>query len=211
MAQLTQISAAGNILIPRYLDYIRDGHDDLAANTVLRHYPLVGGCGRVCVRSCEQACHRGHIDEPLSIRNLKRYAADSALAGGKLKSEPRKLDKTQRIAVIRAGPVGVSCAYHLLERGYHVDIYEAKDKAGGMIRYGIPIYRLPKDTLAEEIHIVEKMGAKFHYNQKLGRDFDLDKLFQSGYDAVFIGCAGGGNVAIDCYRAAAAWPRVRHI
>lgn len=178
----------GIVNIPRYIDYIRDGHDDLAANTVLRHYPLVGSCGRVCVRSCESACRRAKVDEPVSIRNLKRYAADRAIASGMLKPEKSKIRKEQRVAVIGAGPVGISCAYHLLDRGYPVDIFEARDKAGGMIRYGIPIYRLPKDTLAHETGIVEQMGAKIHYNQKLGRDFDLDQLFEQGYESVFISC-----------------------
>lgn len=178
----------GLVNIPRYVDYIRDGHNDLAANTVLRHYPLVGSCGRVCVRSCEAACRRASVDQPVSIRNLKRYAADQAIASGMLKPEPSRIYKTSRVAVIGAGPVGISCAYHLLQRGYPVDIYEAREKAGGMIRYGIPIYRLPKDTLAEETGIVEQMGATFRYNQKLGRDFDVDELFQRGYEAVFIGC-----------------------
>jgi len=178
----------GLVNIPRYVDYIRDGHNDLAANTVLRHYPFVGSCGRVCVRSCESACRRARVDQPVSIRNLKRYAADRAIASGMLKPEPSHIDKTARVAVIGAGPVGISCAYHLLQRGYPVDIYEARDKAGGMIRYGIPIYRLPKDTLAEETGIVEQMGAIFNYNQKLGRDFDVDELFQKGYEAVFISC-----------------------
>lgn len=178
----------GIVNIPRYIDYIRDGHDDLAANTVLRHYPLVGSCGRVCVRSCESACKRRHVDAPVSIRNLKRYAADKAIASGVLKPKKSEINKTQRVAVIGAGPVGLSCAYHLLDRGYPVDIFEARDKAGGMIRYGIPIYRLPKDTLAHETGIVEQMGANIYYNQKLGRDFDLDQLFERGYDSVFISC-----------------------
>lgn len=178
----------GIVNIPRYIDYIKDGHDDLAANTVLRHYPLVGSCGRVCVRSCESACLRGKVDEPISIRNLKRYAADRAIASGVLKPEKSRISKTQKVAVIGAGPVGLSCAYHLLERGYPVDIFEAKPLAGGMIRYGIPIYRLPKETLSEETDIVAQMGANFFYNQKLGRDFDLDELFQRGYEAVFISC-----------------------
>lgn len=241
----------GIVNIPRYLDYIKDGHDDLAANTVLRHYPLVGSCGRVCVRSCETACRRGAVDQPVSIRNLKRYAADRAIASGMLKAQPSEITRSNRVAIIGAGPVGLSCAYHLLDRGYPVDIYEAKSKAGGMIRYGIPIYRLPKDTLSAETGIVEQMGAKIFYNQKLGRDFDLDQLFQKGYEAVFISCGcpqgaylgmegedtslpdyengieflervyegveagnppvlqgdvvvvGGGNVAMDCCRAAA--------
>lgn len=178
----------GLVNIPRYVDYIRDGHNDLAANTVLRHYPLVGSCGRVCVRSCESACRRGKVDDAISIRNLKRFAADKAIASGTLKPEPSKINKKQRVAVVGAGPVGISCAYHLLQRGYPVDIYEARDKAGGMIRYGIPIYRLPKNTLGEETGIVEQMGAKIYYNQKLGRDFDIDQLFERGYDAVFLSC-----------------------
>lgn len=178
----------GIVNIPRYIDYIKDGHDDLAANTVLRHYPLVGSCGRVCVRSCESACRRRAVDSPVSIRNLKRYAADRALASGVLKAEKSQPSKTKKVAVIGAGPVGVSCAYHLLDRGYGVDIFEAREKAGGMIRYGIPIYRLPKSTLQEEINIVEEMGANFHYNQKMGKDFDVDELFNRGYDAVFISC-----------------------
>lgn len=178
----------GIVNIPRYIDYIKDGHDDLAANTVLRHYPLVGSCGRVCVRTCESACRRKKVDSPVSIRNLKRYAADRAIASGMLKPQKSAIGKKNRVAVIGAGPVGISCAYHLLDRGYPVDIFEAKDRAGGMIRYGIPIYRLPKDTLQEEVAIVEKMGANFYYQQKLGRDFDLDELFRRGYEAVFIGC-----------------------
>lgn len=178
----------GLVNIPRYIDYIRDGHDDLAANTVLRHYPLVGSCGRVCVRSCESACRRGWVDAPISIRNLKRYAADSALASGVLKPARSAVTRDARVAVVGAGPVGISCAYHLLERGYPVDIFEAKAEAGGMIRYGIPIYRLPKHTLKEETDIVAAMGGVFHYNQKMGRDFTVDNLFSRGYRAVFIGC-----------------------
>lgn len=178
----------GIVNIPRYIDYIKDGHEDLAANTVLRHYPLVGSCGRVCVRTCESACKRANVDAPISIRNLKRYAADRAIASGMLRPQKAQATRNQKVAVIGAGPVGISCAYHLLDRGYPVDIFEAKSKGGGMIRYGIPIYRLPKETLSAETGIVEKMGAHFFYNQKLGRDFDLDELFQRGYDAVFIGC-----------------------
>ncbi|MBQ7607541.1 MAG: FAD-dependent oxidoreductase [Desulfovibrionaceae bacterium] len=178
----------GLVNIPRYIDYIKDGHVDLSANLVLRHYPLVGSCGRVCVRSCESACKRAHIDSPISIRNLKRFAADKALASGVLTPLSVKTDKESRVAVVGAGPVGITCAYHLLTRGYPVDIFEAKSKAGGMIRYGIPIYRLPKDTLDEEIAIVTKMGAKIAYNQKLGRDFHVDDLFKQGYSAVFLAC-----------------------
>lgn len=178
----------GIVNIPRYIDYIRDGHDDLAASTILRSYPLVGSCGRVCVRTCESACRRGKIDEPISIRNLKRYAADRAIASGVLRSQKADLGNDSRVAIVGAGPVGTTCAYHLLQRGYPVDIYEANEKAGGMIRYGIPVYRLPKQTLQEETDIVSAMGGKFHFNRKLGRDFCVDDLFAQGYRAIFIAC-----------------------
>lgn len=189
----------GIVNIPRYIDYIKDGHDDLAANTVLRHYPLVGSCGRVCVRTCESACRRARVDEAVSIRNLKRYAADRAIASGMLKPQGCAPTREERVAVIGAGPVGISCAYHLLERGYQVDIYEAKAQAGGMIRYGIPIYRLPKHTLQEETDIVATMGGKFFFNQKLGRDFRVNDLFARGYKAVFIsgGCPQGSYLGMD--------------
>ncbi|MBQ7457311.1 MAG: FAD-dependent oxidoreductase [Desulfovibrio sp.] len=178
----------GLVNIPRYIDYIKDGHADLSANVVLRHYPFVGSCGRVCVRTCESKCKRAQVDAPVSIRNLKRFAADAALASGVVTPFSVDCSRPERIAIIGAGPVGITCAYHLLRRGYGVDIFEAKDEAGGMIRYGIPIYRLPKDTLGEEVGIVTKMGAKISYNQKLGRDFGIDDLFAKGYAAVFLAC-----------------------
>ncbi|MCR4666431.1 MAG: FAD-dependent oxidoreductase [Desulfovibrio sp.] len=178
----------GLVNIPRYIDYIKDGHVDLSANVVLQHYPLVGSCGRVCVRSCEKACKRGHVDAPVSIRNLKRFAADKALASGMLTPINATTVHEERVAVVGAGPVGIACAYHLLRRGYPVDIFEAKSDAGGMIRYGIPIYRLPKETLNDEISIVTAMGAKIAYGQKLGKDFHVDDLFKNGYQAVFIAC-----------------------
>ena len=103
------------------------------------------------------------------------------------------------MAVIGAGPVGVTCAYQLLETGYPVDIYEAHDKAGGMVRYGIPFYRLPKNVLMQENELVKDMGGMFFFNQKLGRDFHIDDLFRRGYRAVFIatGCPLGGYLGME--------------
>lgn len=189
----------GLVNIPRYIDYIRDGHEDLAAGTVLRHYPLAGSCGRVCVRSCEGACARAKVDEAVSIRNLKRYAADSALASGRLKPQGCMPAGETSVAVVGAGPAGITCAYHLLDRGYKVDIYDAKPRSGGMIRYGIPVYRLPKDVLQEETDIVAAMGGTFVFNRKLGRDFRIDDLFARGYKAVFIaaGCPVGAYLGMD--------------
>ena len=188
-----------HVNVPRYIDYLQDGHNDLAAGVVLNHYPLAGSCGRVCVRYCEKACRRAQVDEPVDIKNLKRFAADETIVPGILKPEPCPTTKNKRVAVIGAGPVGVTCAYQLLETGYPVDIYEAHDKAGGMVRYGIPFYRLPKNVLMQENELVKDMGGMFFFNQKLGRDFHIDDLFRRGYRAVFIatGCPLGGYLGME--------------
>lgn len=188
-----------HVNVPRYIDYLQDGHNDLAAGVVLNHYPLAGTCGRVCVRYCEKACRRSQVDAPVDIKNLKRFAADRTIVPGILKPEPSPTTKNKRVAVIGAGPVGVTCAYQLLEIGYPVDIYEAHDKAGGMVRYGIPFYRLPKNVLEQENRLVKAMGGMFFFNQKLGRDFHVNDLFERGYRAVFIatGCPLGGYLGMD--------------
>ena len=188
-----------HVNVPRYIDYLQDGHNDLAAGVVLNHYPLAGSCGRVCVRYCEKACRRAQVDAPVDIKNLKRFAADKTIVPGILKPEPCPTTKNKRVAVIGAGPVGVTCAYQLLETGYPVDIYEAHDKAGGMVRYGIPFYRLPKNVLLQENELVKQMGGMFFFKQKLGRDFHIDDLFNRGYKAVFIatGCPLGGYLGME--------------
>ena len=188
-----------HVNVPRYIDYLQDGHNDLAAGVILKHYPLAGSCGRVCVRYCEKACRRAKVDEAVDIKNLKRFAADKTIVPGILKPELSPINKNKRVAVIGAGPVGVTCAYQLLEMGYPVDIYEAHDKAGGMVRYGIPVYRLPKNVLDQENELVKEMGGMFFFNQKLGRDFHVDDLFKRGYRAVFIatGCPKGGYLGME--------------
>jgi len=188
-----------HVNVPRYIDYLQDGHNDLAAGVVLKHYPLAGSCGRVCVRYCESACRRAQVDAPVDIKNLKRFAADTTIVPGILHPDLCTINKNKRVAVIGAGPVGVTCAYQLLEMGYPVDIYEAHDKAGGMVRYGIPVYRLPKNVLHQENELVKEMGGMYFFNQKLGRDFHVDDLFQRGYKAVFIatGCPKGGYLGME--------------
>lgn len=181
--------------VPRYIDCIDDGTDDLAAGVLLRHYPLVGSCGRVCVRFCEQACRRATVDEAVDIKQLKRFAAD------KLPVAPATLFAGTRgacadkpaVAIVGAGPAGINCAYHLLLRGYPVTIFEASPYAGGMARTGIPPYRLPKETLQDEADIITALGGTYRYGQSLGQEFHIDDLFAQGFKAVFlgIGCSGG--------------------
>lgn len=181
--------------IPRYIDYIKESRSDLATGVLLRNYPLVGSCGRVCVHFCESACRRRKLEGPVDIKNLKRYAADSLGESVDHLFKPRRAPQNKpKVAVIGAGGAGITCAYHLLLAGYPVDIIESKDRAGGMALTGIPQYRLPKDLLSSETSkVIENLGGRVLFEREFGKDFSIDDLFNDGYKAVFlgVGCAKG--------------------
>lgn len=189
-----------HVNVPRYIDYIRDGRPTLAEGVLLKRYPLVGTCGRVCVRPCESACARRFVDRAVAIKDLKRHTADhtgltvAELFDDRALARPAPgVNPEQRVAVVGAGPAGLTCAYHLLRMGRPVDVFEMEREAGGMARWGIPAYRLPRAELAGETEAVAALGGKFHYGKKLGRDLSVDSLLRDGYSAVFlgIGCAKG--------------------
>lgn len=190
------------INVPQYIDYIRDGKPEHSLGVILQKYPMAATCGRVCVRFCEMACRRKFVDEAVGIKLLKRYVADYQDKHHALSfstdtiSDP--LPASMRVAVVGAGPAGVSCAYHLLLHGYHVDIYEAMPQAGGMAAIGIPSYRLPKNVLQSEMDIITSLGGKFLFNQALGKDYSIDDLFSRGYRAVFLGlgCQEGTQLGV---------------
>jgi formate dehydrogenase beta subunit len=183
--------------VPRYIDGIKDGQPDRSLGVILRKYPMAATCGRVCVRFCEMACRRNLVDQPVGIKTLKRYVADRQTGVHEaVFSKDMILHRhptSMRVAVVGAGPAGVSCAYHLLLRGYHVDVFDAAPEAGGMARSGIPSYRLPKDVLKSETDTVELLGGHFLFGKALGRDFAIDDLYEQGYKAVFLGlgCSRG--------------------
>jgi formate dehydrogenase beta subunit len=189
--------------VPRYIDYIRDGKPEYSLGVILQKYPMAATCGRVCVRFCEMACRRNLVDRAVGIKTLKRYVADQ-------QNGPQALQFTRgmaalplspdlRVAVIGAGPAGMSCAYHLLLRGFHVDVLEAMDEAGGMAAIGIPSYRLPKDVLRAESDVITTLGGRILFNQALGRNLSIDDLFARGYRAVFLalGCQQGTTLGVE--------------
>jgi len=190
------------INVPQYIDYIRDGKPSHSLGVILQKYPMAATCGRVCVRFCEMACRRNLVDEAVGIKTLKRYVADYQKETGALTFSKNMiadpLPPSMKVAVVGAGPAGVSCAYHLLLHGYHVDIYEAMEQAGGMAAIGIPSYRLPKDVLRSEMDIITQLGGRFLFNQKLGRDYSVDGLFAKGYRSVFLGlgCQEGTKMGV---------------
>jgi heterodisulfide reductase subunit A-like polyferredoxin len=179
------ITCPAEINVQGYVQLIKMGKYQEAVQLILERLPLPGVLGRVCPHPCEDKCRRKEMDEPVAICNLKRFAADqvdlTAINPPPVEARPEK------IAIIGSGPAGLACAYHLARKGYRPTIFEALSKAGGMLRVGIPDYRLPKDVLDREIDNILRLGVEIKYNTALGRDFTLDSLFDEGYKAVFIG------------------------
>ncbi len=146
--------------------------------------PLPGVCGRVCHHPCEAACNRGEYDDPVSVNSLERFLADHAWKLGLPPPSPEPGVGGGRVAVVGAGPAGLAAAYFLRRLGHEVDLFDARAEPGGLLRYGIPEYRLPLDALAWEVGLILNDGVRFHGNRRLGTDLTWDEL--SGYDAVFL-------------------------
>lgn len=150
---------------------------------ITQENPFPRICGRVCFHPCESACNRKEFDEPTSINALERFLGDYAYQrGAKIPIPEQK--RREKIAIIGSGPAGLSCAYHLARLGYNVNIYEAQPQLGGMLRYGIPAYRLPKEVLNQEIENILSLGIVWHTNFALGRDLTWKDL--KTFDALFL-------------------------
>lgn len=168
-----------------YVQMVKIGNYQQALNIIMERLPLPGVLGRVCPHPCETDCRRALVDAAVSIRDLKRYAADH----GRLEDVPLpqvdEIDK--KIAVIGSGPVGLTVAYYLRRKGFKICIFEAMDKPGGMLRTGIPDYRLPPSILDQEIGHILSTGVTLKTGMALGRDFTLASLKDQGFDAIFLG------------------------
>lgn len=179
--------------VQAYVGLIANGEIEEAIKVIKKDNPLPRSIGRVCPHPCEDACRRNHLEGAVSICSLKRFAGDE-----NVDYIPEcEVENGKRVAVVGGGPAGLSCAYFLLLKGYSVDVFESEAKAGGMLRFGIPAYRLPKDVLDKEIENIEKMGAKFNYNKKLGRDFTIESL-KNDYDAVFVATGAWKSSSLRC-------------
>lgn len=156
---------------------INDGRYEEALKLFKDEHPFPGICGRVCHHPCEGECTRAQVDQPLAVRELHRFLGDYEREKGeyylpKIEAEKR----SEKVAVIGSGPAGVTAAYELLRKGYQVTIFEKQDEPGGMMRYGIPAYRLPRDILAGEIKVVQDMGAEIRCGVTFGKDITLESL-----------------------------------
>ena len=189
-----------HIDIPGYIEAIKEGDYELALAINREKTPLVGTLGRVCVHPCESNCNRQPIDESLSIRLLKRFAADyGAKNSYDEKHKPPRVSKdADRVAVVGAGPAGLTAAYQLARRGYGVTIYEALPIPGGMLSVGIPSYRLPREILNAEVDLVTEMGVEIIYNTKVGEDITIDQIWEQGFKAIFIASGLHDSATMGC-------------
>ena len=190
------LTCPAEINVQGYVQLVKMGKYEEAVSLIMERLPLPGVLGRVCPHPCEDKCRRKEMDEPVSICSLKRFAADQVDVG--TLNPPLTEARPEKIAVVGAGPAGLTCAYHLALKGYRPTIFEALPKAGGMLRVGIPDYRLPKSVLDGEINHILNLGVELKTNTAMGRDFTLDSLTADGYKAVFlgIGCHVGKGLGI---------------
>ncbi len=169
--------------VPRYMNAVRQGDTPGARRVIQSDNPLPCILGRVCDHLCEQACIRTHLDEPLAIRDIKRYVMDSPSASN---GAPATRPSGKKVAIIGAGPGGMSAAIELARGGLAVEIFEQHACPGGMVGAVVPEYRLPQSVFDEDFGVLEQLGVKVHYKQRVGRDIQLSQLRRNGFDHVVI-------------------------
>ena len=175
-----------NINIQGFVALIKLGKHQEALKLIMEKMPLPGSLGRICPAPCESECRRQEVDKPLAICSLKRFAADQADWESLPVPEIAKKDPNEKVAIIGAGPAGLTAAYFLAQEGYHPTILEKAPQSGGMLRYGIPDYRLPPEILDREVDYIKRLGVAIELEADIGRERTIESLLAEGYKAVYI-------------------------
>ncbi len=176
------------INVPKYVAHVAAGEYLEAAETIRERNPFPAICGRICHHPCEGRCRRGELDDPVAIRELKRFAADWYFDNIHKLPAPEPFPQThnQRVAVVGAGPTGLSCAYFMAKMGYSTTLFEALPIGGGMLSVAIPQFRLPREVIQQEIDYIARRGVEIRYNTPIDVNFTVEDLRKDGFEAVFI-------------------------
>ena len=183
-----QIACPAGIHVQGYIALAREGKYKEAYDLIRQNNPFPSICGRVCHHPCESDCRRGDYDDPIAIMSIKRYIADFVLDHQKEFKEdvPKPEKKEEKVAVIGGGPAGLTCAYYLSKLGYQVTIFEKETKVGGMMRMGIPAYRLARENLDWEIEQIVKTGIEVKTNAPITSQKDIQKLKKEGFKSIYV-------------------------
>jgi NADH-quinone oxidoreductase subunit F len=181
-----QHACPAGIDVPNYVAAIGAGKYEKAVDIIRERNPFPAVCGRICIHPCEFKCRRGELDEPVAIRSLKRFAADWYFEHIGTAKKPFPVTKEEMVAVVGAGPSGLTCAYFLKKMGYKVIVFEAKPIAGGMLGITVPEFRLPREVIQAEIDYIESCGVEIRYNSAIDARHTLNDLIKEGYKAVYI-------------------------
>jgi len=172
--------------VPKYIAAVAEGDYQAAIDVIRERNPFPSVCGRICHHPCERRCRRGELDEPVSIRSLKRFAADWYFENDLPAPTPFLQTQGKRVAVVGAGPGGLACAYFLAQEGYPVTVFEALPVAGGMLAVALPEFRLPRAVIEREVDYLVKCGIAIEYNAPIDENHTVDDLLGEGFEAVFI-------------------------
>ncbi len=178
------VGCPANEKIPQYFALVKEKKYEQAWQIILRDNPMPGVTGRVCYHPCESVCNRLHYDQPIAIHNMERFVADQNM-NNHIPQDWVAEERSEKIAIIGSGPAGLSAAFQLRLKGYRVTIYEAANEPGGMLRLGIPKYRLPREVLDKEIGDIQRLGVEIKTSTAVGKDVSWEDL-KSRYDAVLI-------------------------
>ena len=191
-----------HVPVQGYIKLASQGRYTEALELIKKENPFPAVCGRICNKACEDACTRGDIDSPIAIDDIKKFIAEKDLEA-KHRFVPKMVNQLgkpyeEKIAVIGAGPAGLSCAYYLAVKGYPVTVYEKEKALGGMLTMGIPSFRLEKDVINAEIKVLKDMGVKFKTGVEVGKDISLDELREKGFKAFYLAVGASKGAKVGC-------------
>jgi NADPH-dependent glutamate synthase beta subunit-like oxidoreductase len=175
-----------HVSVQGFIALTNEGKYKEALELFKQDHPFPGVCGRVCHHPCEGICTRNKVDEQVSMQYLHRFLADEDLKSGSPYHPKVKEAKNEKVAIIGAGPAGLTAAYYLAIDGYSVTVYEKLPVLGGMLTVGIPSYRLPRDIIESEIQVIKDLGVQFKTGVEIGKDFTIPELRADGYKAIFV-------------------------